>query len=786
MHKGGVKNMINNIKSISNLGIYKDYKADSKLQNFNKYNLFYGWNGSGKTTISRLFRIVEKKEIPIEYDNIKFNIETDSQKYSEKNYKNINENVFVFNEEFIEENINWDESINKILLLSEDKIKETKEYTLIKENINGNEKTGTKGLNKVYLEEKDKLDSENKIIEDSYSKIAKNIKINFQAIDSTDREYSSLNKTKIQNILDNQEKLAEIIDNNQTEEEINNLITAVKNEKKETIKYVKKEIEMEEFTILYNKIRETLSKIVTARVIERLKENDDISSWVNRGLELNKKYNNEFCEFCGNPLSRTRIEELENHFNDEVSKIKNELEELSKKLEIYRINQNDIIIDKNLFYKENISNVDELNTNIIEEVSKLDTIIKSLKDSIEEKINNPFKKVEVEEIDRAKTIIDSYNNYINIQDKYVKETNEKTNNFEKQVKEIKKKLANYYLKNEFQDEDIINKKEQYKKNKEKVDKIKAELDSKLHRLNELESALSNESLGAEKFNEKLKVFLGYDELRLEFNKELKGYEILRKSTNSKAHKLSEGEKTAIAFVYYLTKLKENGNKIEDSIIVIDDPISSFDNNKLFSAYSCIKYEFDDCKQIFILTHNFNFFKLMRDWIQTKKEKIEGKTEKYYSIYKVEPIIENGIRIGNIRNAGKSLNQTSEYDYVFDTVYRMRNKELDESEIFNCGNACRKLLEAFLSFKFPRQRGDIQSLIDRAFPNEDEIQEKNKVYKFINAYSHLNVIESSDISDIDTLLAESQGILKTILNKIEKLDDEHYKAMVHNSESTADI
>lgn len=778
--------MINNIKLISNLGIYKDYKADSKLQNFNKYNLFYGWNGSGKTTISRLFRIVEKKEIPIEYDNIKFNIETDSQKYSEKNYKNINENVFVFNEEFIEENINWDESINKILLLSEDKIKETQEYTLIKENINGNEKTGTKGLNKVYLEEKYKLDSENKIIEDSYSKIAKNIKINFQAIDSTDREYSSLNKTKIQNILDNQEKLAEIIDNNQTEEEISNLITAVKNEKKETINYVKKEIKMEEFTILYNKIRETLSKIVTARVIERLKENDDISSWVNRGLELNKKYNNEFCEFCGNPLSKTRIEELENHFNDEVSKIKNELEELSKKLETYRINQNDIIIDKNLFYKENISNVDELNTNIIEEVSKLDTIIKSLKDSIEEKINNPFKKVEVEEIDRVKTIIDSYNNYINIQDKYVKETNEKTNNFEKQVKEIKKKLANYYLKNEFQDEDIINKKEQYKKNKEKVDKIKAELDSRLHRLNELESALSNESLGAEKFNEKLNVFLGYDELRLEFNKELKGYEILRKSTNSKAHKLSEGEKTAIAFVYYLTKLKENGNKIEDSIIVIDDPISSFDNNKLFSAYSCIKYEFDNCKQIFILTHNFNFFKLMRDWIQTKKEKIEEKTEKYYSIYKVEPIIENGIRIGNIKNAGKSLNQTSEYDYVFDTVYRMRNNELDESEIFNCGNACRKLLEAFLGFKFPRQRGDIQSLIDRAFPNEDEIQEKNKVYKFINAYSHLNVIESSEISDVDTLLAESKGILKTILNKIEQLDDEHYKAMVHNSESTSDI
>ena len=38
-------------------------------------------------------------------------------------------------------------------------------------------------------------------------------------------------------------------------------------------------------------------------------------------------------------------------------------------------------------------------------------------------------------------------------------------------------------------------------------------------------------------------------------KGLKGYEIIRKSTKCKAHKLSEGEKTAIAFVYFLTKLK---------------------------------------------------------------------------------------------------------------------------------------------------------------------------------------------------------------------------------------
>src|SRR5699024_10331425 len=98
--------MINNINSIENLGIYKEYKKDTKLQTYSRINLFYGWKGSRKTTISRLFRMIEKKDISDDYNNLKFTIEVDLQKYTEKNFKDINENIFVFNEEFIEENIN--------------------------------------------------------------------------------------------------------------------------------------------------------------------------------------------------------------------------------------------------------------------------------------------------------------------------------------------------------------------------------------------------------------------------------------------------------------------------------------------------------------------------------------------------------------------------------------------------------------------------------------------------------------------------------------------------------
>lgn len=132
--------------------------------------------------------------------------------------------------------------------------------------------------------------------------------------------------------------------------------------------------------------------------------------------------------------------------------------------------------------------------------------MKLIEEKIEEKKNNPFKIIEIDEIEKIIEIFNKYNEYVTIQEQYVEETNNKTMNFEKQTKEVETKLARYYLKNEFQTEDIIDRRREYIKDKNKVDKMQQNLEDKEHRLNELESTLSNESLGAEKFNEKLNVF----------------------------------------------------------------------------------------------------------------------------------------------------------------------------------------------------------------------------------------------------------------------------------------
>ena len=52
----------------------------------------------------------------------------------------------------------------------------------------------------------------------------------------------------------------------------------------------------------------------------------------------------------------------------------------------------------------------------------------------------------------------------------------------------------------------------------------------------------------------------------------------------------------------------------------------------------------------------------------------------------------------------------------------------------CGNVIRKLVESFLSFKFPKQRADLMALLNAALGNDNDLV-REMIYKFIKIYSH---------------------------------------------------
>lgn len=91
---------------------------------FKKYNLIYGWNGSGKTTISRLFSFLERKIIHIpDLATLEFTVQTDVGAIRQSNILSHGLNVRVFNQDFIKENLLFEESqAKKIVIIGKENV----------------------------------------------------------------------------------------------------------------------------------------------------------------------------------------------------------------------------------------------------------------------------------------------------------------------------------------------------------------------------------------------------------------------------------------------------------------------------------------------------------------------------------------------------------------------------------------------------------------------------------------------------------------------------------------
>lgn len=318
-----------------------------------------------------------------------------------------------------------------------------------------------------------------------------------------------------------------------------------------------------------------------------------------------------------------------------------------------------------------------------------------------------------------------------------------------------------------------------------VDQVATEISERAKTIRSLEATLSNESVGAEVFNSKLAKFLGRQEIALRFNPAIYGYEITRNGSQQHDGNLSEGEKTAIAIVYFLTKLEEKDNKIANTIVVIDDPVSSFDSNYLFHAYSFIRNHCRESKQLFILTHNFTFFKMMRDWFagsnaNRKSRKNPQPPNAFF--FTIENTTSNP-RSAFLQNAHRSLTDyNSEYHYIFSKLHSYHNLDvLNREDAFLTANLCRKLLETFFCFKYPKYRSDLARLLDAGLAGCERTDEliKERIYRFINRYSHCNGIETNEDS-AENLAGEGNNVIADIFRWIEEVDSVHYVEMLEVS------
>ncbi|MDD4330472.1 MAG: AAA family ATPase [Aliarcobacter sp.] len=93
---------------INNFGSYKNYTWINKDIEFKDVNIIYGRNYSGKTTLSRIFKCLENKNLHRDYENPNFSFTLEDN--SVINIDNISINsidICVYNTDFVKENLNW-------------------------------------------------------------------------------------------------------------------------------------------------------------------------------------------------------------------------------------------------------------------------------------------------------------------------------------------------------------------------------------------------------------------------------------------------------------------------------------------------------------------------------------------------------------------------------------------------------------------------------------------------------------------------------------------------------
>lgn len=126
--------MIKKINFIRNFGVFHNFSWGT-LQEFAAKNLIYGWNYSGRTTLSRLFACIEVGKFNADYAGGHFEVLLDDNNTVDSNLLLTNTNlpiVKVFNDDFVQKNLKWNVGMfNPILLLGENSIEKS---TLIERN----------------------------------------------------------------------------------------------------------------------------------------------------------------------------------------------------------------------------------------------------------------------------------------------------------------------------------------------------------------------------------------------------------------------------------------------------------------------------------------------------------------------------------------------------------------------------------------------------------------------------------------------------------------------------
>ena len=410
-----------------------------------------------------------------------------------------------------------------------------------------------------------------------------------------------------------------------------------------------------------------------------------------------------------------------------------------------------------------------------ESVVALNKIFKNIRTIIQQKLSNVFTEKTFDlsnlEIEKA---IKKYNDSMSLLAKKVEEYNlaiDNHNSLRKELLLLNKKLA--YISNKV----LLKKYNQAIKNQannsKELDKNKEDIKCTKKKILELEQSKRQVKIALDFINKSLR-YIFYDNDRLVLEQGDGCYRLKSREHDVLPKDVSVGERNIIGLCYFFASLfegKEDERKYDNELlVVVDDPISSFDFENKVGVISFLRWQLDKIlhgnvnSKVLLLTHDLQVMLDLKKLFQDKEEK---KNIAY--LYLDQKKIQN-------LNDGKIAH---EYNNLLFTVYNFALDDTALDESYSIGNTMRRVLEAFFSFNYSEGFSNVSKLDELLADMDTKEYFKNSMMRLIlNGESHYEERTKTLTTPFDFFsTSEKRRTARDILCLLFNLSSAHIKAIL---------
>ncbi|MBU2852798.1 AAA family ATPase [Acidithiobacillus ferriphilus] len=733
--------MIIKINRLTNFGNYRQFQWGGTA-NFTKYNLIYGWNYSGKTTLSRLFQVLAMPAELTQWQGCQFEVELQGgAKLTHVNLANPLR-IKVFNRDFIQSNFQQEHKAPAVFIVGGSTIHLRNRITRLNEHL---DKTRTieAGLNERHQQLKKELDS------------LGTTHASFVATLTGDKTY---NRTKLTAEIARIKATPDtfILSDEALQAKVSLLRSTQEWKDISPVAHITTDLE-----ILRQDLSTVMKKTASNEAIAKLKENRELESWIRTGLSHHA--NATQCEFCGSIIPADRLTALQRHFSkayeDLSSEVATQVNSLgTTKFTIALPDERDFMPDLKGQFVTLKGKVDAWIIWANGAIGELETLARQKQIALETQLSCAVDTGRASEVTQ---IVADLNNLVS-------EHNQKRSQLDREKMAAKEAIEKHNAATFYRTHNISDKETAIQTAETNADKAQNLLMLIEGKKNAIEIQIQQQSIAAQKINETIQFLLPDNNISVA---EISGgfFEFRRDGVQAK--NLSDGEKTAITFAYFLATLENNGASLNQTIVFVDDPISSLDSNHIYAIYALLTKRLDSCLQIFVSTHNSELYTLLKDkWFEARQQFANRANASSY--YARRFIDTNQLWHSTLEDTPVLLRKyKSEYQFIFEQLHEFSSSQGPSlHEAYTAPNLLRKFLEAYLGFKKPCT-SQWSNKLDLLF---DTDVERTEIQKFSDDASHLQGLNRA-LQQPD-FISNAQNTVKKVIQALKAKDNPHYISM----------